>query len=184
MISFTFWRICGMVEYIPCIRGRNMSMVKKIGLSVILVCFVFIITILFNGCGDNWVEVGGNEYNTYYYKPSSVNIEIQNKTIKVWTKSIESEKGLKSTMDIMKDIAKFSRTPFNQDYYNNFGYNLFLYVFDYKEWKYTINQRTGYSKSGDVLDNKEIPTAWKNIESGTIESLLLRQLIREYNIKM
>jgi len=83
-------------------------------LFVISICFL---TILFNGCSDDWLEVGGTDHYTIYYKPSSVNIDIQNKTIKVLTKHIYNEKGI---IFMQKEFGPFMK---DKDYYNNYAYS-------------------------------------------------------------
>jgi hypothetical protein len=155
-----------------------MSRLKKTILMVILVFLVFVTAILLNGCSENWVEVVGTGDYTIYYKPSSVIINKRNKTIKVLTKHIYTEKGLNNA------INYFGHATAEKDFYNNFGYALNLFLLTYKDWKYSIIHKTGYSKSGDVLFDKEYPVKWENLDSYSIGLILINKIIKEYNIQM
>jgi hypothetical protein len=154
-----------------------MSRSKNI-IFVILLCVFIFTAFLFSGCSDNWVEVGGTQDYIIYYKPSSVKIDKDNKTILVQTKYVYTEEGIIS--------AKKMFVPYIQDkdYFDKFAYSLDLYLFNYKDWEFAIIQKTAYSKSDGILFNKENPPQWEKIDNTNISLILINTLIREYNIKM
>lgn len=154
-----------------------MSKSKNI-IFVILLSVIIFTVILFSSCSDNWVEVGGTQEYIIYYKPSSVKINKDDKTILVLTKFIYTKDGI---IFAKKMFAHFSQ---DKDYYDKFAYSLDLYLFNYKDWEFAIIQRTAYSKSNDILLNKENPPQWQKIDNTNISYILINTIIREYNIKM
>jgi hypothetical protein len=151
---------------------------SKNTIFVTLLCLYIFTALLFIGCSDNWVEVGGTQDYIIYYKPSSVKIDKDNKTILVLTKYVYTEKGI---MFAKKMFAPFIQ---DKDYYDKFAYSLDLYLFNYKDWEFAIIQNTAYSKSDGILFNKDNIPQWQKIDNTNISLILINTLIREYDIKM
>lgn len=67
-------------------------MLKKTILCVILVCLISIITLPLNGYCDDWAFLGRDENFSSSYNSSSMIIDKDKKTIKVWVKLVYTEK--------------------------------------------------------------------------------------------
>jgi hypothetical protein len=146
-----------------------MSMVRKIGFFVILVYLVCFTT---NGYCDDWVYVGSNKGFTLYYKSSTVKIDKKNKTIKVWVKTVYTEKG-KNVLLEKQDKQKFA----------DIKHDLILNLFDYQQWKRGFTHITVFSKSDNIILEEEYPPKWSDITPDTVYDTLLNQLLNDFNIK-
>ncbi|MFI5331505.1 MAG: hypothetical protein ACHQ2F_10825, partial [Desulfobaccales bacterium] len=101
----------------------------KVKLSLlILVIFVSLVSLTIrasNGyCDENWIPVGKTDDYTDYYNSSSVKIDKVKKIIKVWVKSVYTERGIINLLEGSKDIEKQK--------YNDISYKLTLYLFNYE----------------------------------------------------
>lgn len=153
-----------------------MSMLKKIILIVISVSLVSLTTLPFKGYCDDWVYVGSTDLSTEYYNSSSVEIDKQNKVIKMRVKRVFTDMGKNDYLKKLEII--------NNQKYREFSYVLILYLLDYKEWKYSILNVTDYSKSGSVLFNGKLSSNKLNdIIPDSIDDLCFKQVLRDYNIK-
>lgn len=157
-----------------------MSISKKIIFLEILVSLVFLTTLPSNGYCDDWVKTGGCKDFTLYYKSSPVKIDKENKIIKVWTKSVFTEKGKIDFKKIWVDILK-------KQALNDINYQLDLNLLDYKEWKFKITQTIYYSKSGDRLlayeyQPNEYQPEWINIIPDSVSDSLLIKILKDNNI--
>jgi hypothetical protein len=152
-----------------------MIMMKKTIFLVILLYLVFLNTFSSRAYCQDWVYVGTNEDYTQYYKSSSVIIDKQNKTIKVWEKKVYTAKGRIGWLNSQDSIEKHN--------YNDIQYILGLLTFDYNKLKYTVTQITGYSKSGVGLFSEKYPIEWINIMSVSIGAILLNKVLKDYNIQ-
>jgi hypothetical protein len=121
------------------------------------------------------VYVGSNEAYAQYYKSSSVTIDKQYKTIKVWEKKIYTDKGRIDWLNNQDSIEKHN--------YNDIQYILGLLIFDYNKWKYTVTHITGYSKSGVGLFSEKYPIEWINITSISIGETFLNKILKDYKIQ-
>ena len=152
-----------------------MSILKKTISLAMFVSLVSLTTLPSNGYCEDWVYGGRNKYCTLYYNSSSVKIDKQNKIIKVWVKFVYTEKGRIMRLEGLDTIEKQKLIDFK--------YDLFLFLLNYKQWKYTITHITIYSKSGEVLRDGEGPTKWTDIIPDTLEQNLFNQILQDYNIK-
>jgi hypothetical protein len=155
-----------------------MSKFKKLIFCVILVCLVSIINFLSNGYCDDWVYVGSHKNGNYsmYYKPSSVIINKQNKTIIVWSKTVFTEQG---KIDFLKKWHSKDNYKFD-----DINHQLILYFIDYNELQVSIDHIIYYNKSGNVLLNSTFTQHnWKNIIPDSLGGGILNKLIEDYNIQ-
>jgi hypothetical protein len=61
---------------------------------IILVCLVGLTTFSLRAyCGDEWILLNSNENSNIYYNPVTIEIDKPNNIIKVWIKSVYTEKG-------------------------------------------------------------------------------------------
>jgi hypothetical protein len=146
-------------------------------IQVFLVILVSLISSTFfisNGyCDDDWVYVDSNIYYSMYYNSSSVKIDKQSNIIELLEKYVYTEKG-KEDYFVKKNL--------NPEYiYLN--HSVTLTLLDYKEWKFSINHITYYSKSGNVLLDGERPPKWYVIKKGSEVDILLNKLLEKYNIQ-
>ena len=154
-----------------------MPMLKKIIFFVILLPLISFVQLPFYGyCGD-WVKIGGNEHLTLYYDPLSVNIDKENKNIKVWVRNELTDKGRISFLESKNSIEKQK--------YSDIKNVLYLLLFNYKELKYTIKSLSYNDKSDNVLVfAKDIKDNWRNIQPYTGEDMLFKKLLKDNNIQM
>jgi len=143
---------------------------------LILVSFVSLTTIPSIVYGSNWVFAGSNEDYTDYYNPSSIKIDKQNNIIKVWAKLIYTPKGKNDLLNRRKELN------LSNEKYMYLNYSLILYYFNYKEWKFSSNHVTVYSKSGGILGDGEFPYKWKDIPPDSVAEEMLNKILNEYNI--
>jgi hypothetical protein len=163
------------LDLFPEWEDRNMSRLKKIVSLVISVC-LFSLTILpFNGYCDDWVKYGSNENFTLYYKSSSVKIYNNNNIIKLWDKTVYTEKGKIWFLNSINSPEKIKLLDIH--------HTLSFYYYDYKEWKSCMTHRTHYSESGDVLYDQENPPKWDIINPNTYGDIILKKLLKDNNIQ-
>ena len=142
---------------------------------VILVSLVFLTISLLKGYCDDWVLVDNNKDYTTYYNSSSVKIYKQQKIIKVWGKDVYTEKG---KIDVLKNIEGIEKRK-----YSDINHTLTLFLFDYKEWKMSLNNIIHYSNSGDVLFDKNYLTKWNDMKPESESDLFLNKILKDYNIQ-
>ena len=152
-----------------------MIMMKKTIFLVILLYLVFLNTFSSRAYCQDWVYVGTNENYTQYYKSSSVTIDKQNKTIKVWEKKVYTAKGRIDWLNSQDSLEKNN--------YNDIQYISALLIFDYNNLKYTVNKITGYSKAGVELFSEQYQIEWINIITVSIGAILLNKVLKDYNIQ-
>jgi hypothetical protein len=137
-----------------------------------LVCLT---TFSFEVYCDDWVLLNNYENVVIYAKPSSVMIDKQNHTIKVWLKTVYTDKGM---IDFLKN-----RDGLDKQQYNDIVYSLVLWSFDYNKWKFSIDKRIFYSKLNNVLSDKEGSHKWYDITTDSVGEVLLNQLLKDYSIQ-
>ena len=152
-----------------------MPMLKKTIFLVILASLVSLITLPSIVYGDDWVYVGKVDYFTLYYNSSSLKIDKQNKTIKVWVKFVYTEKG---KIRFLKDYDSIKKQE-----YIDINHSLYLYLLDYKNLKYDITHMTDYSKSGNALKDNEYPINLVDIIPDSTGDVLINKVIKDYNIQ-
>lgn len=153
-----------------------MFMIKKAVFWVILISLVSLTALPLNGYCDEWVFVEKNEYGSHYYNPSSVKIDKQNNTIKVWSKSVYTEEGKSDFLD--------SFDSRHRQKYKDISQSLYLQLFDYNKMKDCVTRSIDYSKSGSVLSDQTGPKPnWHPIFPGTTSSNLFNKLVKDYNIQ-
>jgi hypothetical protein len=150
-------------------------MLKKITFFVILVCLIFLTTLLTNGYCDDWVYVVRDLKFTYYYNLSSVKIDKQHKTIQVWEKEVYTDKG---KMDLLNKMDSIERQKFT-----DLNHRLILYLINYKNRKYSINYVTYYSNSDNILFSHKYTPEWHDIISDSVFDFFFNKLIKDYNIQ-
>jgi hypothetical protein len=142
---------------------------------VISVSLVSLITLPSLVQGDEWVKIGSSELLSQYYKPSSVEIDNTKKIIKVWVKDVYTDKGKNYFLRNYDDVKK--------QQYITFDSTLTFFLFNYKEWKYSIIHLIFYSKSGDILFDKEFLPKWNDIKSDTLQDKLFNKILQDYKIQ-
>lgn len=122
------------------------------------------------GYCNEWSYVFSNEYLTWYYNSSSVKIDKNEKTIKVWVKQVFTEKGKK---DYLNEVISID----NQKY-TDFKYSLLLYLINYRDWEYCTTNITDYSNSDNVLNSIKPPPKWKDILPDSTFEFFTNQLLK------
>src|SRR5208283_966849 len=98
---------------------------------IISVCLVGLTTFSLQAyCGDDWILLNSNENYNIYYNPVTIEIDRPNNIIKVWIKSVYTEKGRVNLLNKFNSIAKQK--------YADINYVLALYLLNYNEWKVSI----------------------------------------------
>jgi hypothetical protein len=145
---------------------------------LILVISLFLVsltTLPSKGYCDDWVKISSNKLATDYYQPSSVKINKQKKTIEVWSKSVYTEEGKIDFLDIFDSSGRRK--------FRDINYSLYLTLVDYNKRKVWISKSIDYSKSGNVLSDKEHPPKWDSTIPDNWSGNLLDKLIQDYNIQ-
>jgi hypothetical protein len=142
---------------------------------VILVCLFSLSILPSTGYGDEWVRVLWDEEYTWYYNSSSFKIDKQEKTIKVWTKRVFTDKG---KIIFLNDYDSSYKNKLKK-----FNYQLGLEIFDYNNWKYCLTRLIYYTKSGDVLLSEEIPPKWIDIPPDSRGDFLHNRILKDFKIQ-
>jgi hypothetical protein len=142
---------------------------------LVLVCLVSLINFPSNGYGDDWVLIKKDENISEYYNSSSIKIDKENQTIKVWIKKIYSEKG---RINYLKDLGSIK-----QSYYKDIKTDLYLLLLNYNKWQFSQIHIKRYSKSNEELFDYEYPMKWYNIDKDSDTDFLINRLLSDYKIK-
>lgn len=142
---------------------------------VTLVCWFSITNFPSNGYCDDWVYLNNSEYFTQYYNSSSIEIDKQNKMVKVWEKRVYTNKG---KINLVMNCDRIE-IPI----YKNIDYSLILNLLDYKNWKFTAIQVAHYSETNSVLFNLKYKPEWYPIDKDSIGDAYFTQLLKNYNIQ-
>jgi hypothetical protein len=148
---------------------------KTIFLAIVLSLFL-LVTHNLNSYGDDWILIGSNKNFTLYYNPSSIKIDDKNHVIKVLGKRVFTKNGkIEFFNDFNKDNVK-------EQEYISLNYSVGTYLLNYQQRKYSFNNITAYSKSGDVLYMDNSISKWEDIISGSLDDILINKLIKVGNI--
>jgi hypothetical protein len=101
---------------------------------------------------------------------NTIQIDKKNKTIKVWTIWIASQKG----RDFM--------IPFLGNKSSNYGYNKDLSTYNYSNMTWKTNSFSHYTCDGSVLGSSSIDK-WQDISPGSTAEGILESIIKKYNLK-
>ena len=149
-------------------------MLKKTIFFVILVSFVSVTQLPFNGYCDEWVNVVSNEYESVYYNSSSVKIDKQNKIINVLLKTVFTDEG---RINFLRRFSDFDKPKFSV-----IDHTLVFQLINYKELKYSMTKITFISLPDNVLLDTKPPLEWVNIKSDSTGDIVLKKILNEYNI--
>jgi hypothetical protein len=166
--------------YLPSTKDTDMSILR--GLKFFQV-FLVISTLMaslsilpLNGyCNDKWVQAGSYDNNIIYYNPSSVKIDKKKKIINVSSKWVFTEKGKSAFLKKIKDN--------DSNKLKEIDHSLIFYSFNYKNWKFNMNNITEYSKSDKILHSDKSTHEWKDIPPNSVVDALLKNILQKYNIK-
>jgi hypothetical protein len=150
-----------------------MSILQKTNFVVIIVVLFSPITLTLNGYCDDWVLVGINENYSVYYHKSSVKIDKEEKIIQVTMKRIYTEKGK----------TAFNKANIDKQIYDKINYVLILYLFNYHESTYNVNNIAYYTKSGEALFNHKYQLIWDKIIPNSENNLFFKKVLQDFNIQ-
>ncbi len=139
-----------------------------------------------NKSSDKWVFIGSNDSITDYYDSTSVKIIKEEPCcITVTCKRVYTTKGKKMLFDY------FGTKSVNKDWIKDVHHSLNSYNIYYKERKKQWLMTTYVSKSGEILEGagsimgydypRPVP---EPIIPGTVDDLILNQLIKDYKINI
>jgi hypothetical protein len=155
---------------------HNLGDTKPLRPIIAILVFFFLIispTMAMSG-NDAWVNVGGYKNFIQYYDSSSVNIDKESHVITVSVKDILTEKGINDFLSKVSDADKVK--------YHDIKYIIDLYQYNFKEHKYSITKITYYSKSDNILFDKEYPIEWDKIKPDSVGEKCLNKIIKDYKI--
>lgn len=154
---------------------------------LIVACLVSLSTLSSFGFCDDWVKIESNDKFTLYYNSLLINIDNNNKIIKVWVKYYYTEKGKLEKLKKYDHIKELVSVRNITDKIKDIEYYTILYLINYKELKYNSSNRLNYNnKDKPIREPKPFytfPNSFSDITSGSIEELILNYLIKNYNIK-
>jgi hypothetical protein len=146
-------------------------MLKKT-LILLILCLFLITTI---GYCDNWVSFYTDKYIKDYYDLSTLKIDKQNKILVVNEKREFTNKG--------KILWLINYESMYKKKYNNIQYIIGSHIFNVKEWQFSVNNMIGYSKLDHKLFEHQYETKWIDIVPNSSNDILLKRLIKDYNIQ-
>jgi hypothetical protein len=160
-----------------CWDGTDMSLKLKTIFLTIFLSWISLVTLTLNGSCDDWVLIGSNKNFTLYYNSSSVKIDDKNHLIKVLGKRVLTKNG---KIEFFND---FNKDNIKEQEFIDLSYSVGLYLLNYKQRKFSFNDITAYSKSGDVLYMDNSILKWEDIIPDSLGEILINKLIKDYNIQ-
>jgi hypothetical protein len=160
-----------------CGAGIDMSLKLNTIFLAFLLSLIFFVTLTSNGYCDDWVLIGSNKNFTLYYNSSSVKIDDKNHVIKVLGKRVFTKNGK------IEFFNGFNKDNVKDQEYIDLNYSVGSYLLDYRQRKYSFNDITAYSKSGNVLYTDNSILKWKDIIPNSLVEFLINKLINDCNIQ-
>lgn len=118
-----------------------------------------------------YFDVSGNAYYPIILADTNtIQIDKKNKTIKVWTIWIASQKERDNMIESLGNK------------YSNYGYNQDLSTYNYSNMTKKINSYSYFGCDGSVLGSSSIDK-WQDIYPGSTAERILKSIIKEYNLK-
>ena len=120
---------------------------------------------------NDWVFVTGNDYENWYYKSNLIFVDKQTHIIKVWVKTVYSDKG-------KQDFLK----THNDRKYNDINHSLSLVLINYQNMNYHEDNVVYYSNSGNIIGGDESIKNNDSIPKSVGDKLLIK-ILAKCNIK-
>jgi hypothetical protein len=167
------------VDSIPGQGGGDMSILSGSKLLqvflLISVSFFPLNTFPSKGYCDDLVFISKNDLCSAYYDLPSLHINEQNHIISVRITKVFTDKG---KIDASDKIKKIKLNP------NDINREVRVCLYNYKEWKFFVEHITTYSNNGNILfsgTNKS--NNWNDIKPNDYSDILLKKLLKDYNIQ-
>lgn len=145
---------------------------------VILISLVSLTTLPLKGYCDDWVFVISNEeFKSVDYNTKSIKIDKLKYIIEVEIKNVYTTK---KKNDLLNEYKKDNITL---NKYNEIEYQLILFKFNYKEWKWIINRNIFYSKSDEVVKSETYSSEWEDISPEDMGDFILNKILKDYNLQ-
>ena len=120
---------------------------------------------------NDWVFITGNDDGNWYYKSNLIFVDKQTHIIKVWVKTVYSDKGKHDFLKIYKN-----------EKYNEFNHSLSLVLIDYQNKNYHEDNVVYYSNSGNIIGGNESTIKYISIPKSVGDKLLIK-ILAKCNIK-
>lgn len=103
----------------------------------------------------------------------TIQIDKKNKTIKVWTIWLASQKGRDESI---KNVGKY-------DNYDNFGYRKYLFIINYGAMKSKTNSISENNCDGSIILSNDKPSEWRDIQPESVMEGIMESIKKKYNLK-
>jgi len=121
-----------------------------------------------------YFPAGGNDLFPLVFADSrTIQIDKKNKTIKVWTIWLSSQKG----RDLMiQNLGKYGN-------HNNYGFHRYLLTLDYRNMRDKLISLMHMNCDGTGIFNEDGGNKWEQTAPGTLFEGITDEIMKKYNLK-